>query len=230
MSKKEYKILIVEDEDAVRENIVKYLRLTYTHIFQASNGYEGYQIYSEQDLDLIITDIEMPKMDGLTFIEKVRDEDSILPIIVVSAYSDKEKLLRAVKLQLVDYIMKPMTRQVLGSLMQKIRKQEENNVSENVHVVLGMGYTFDTVNQILYHESKQIFITKQESVLLALFVSQKNKLLSSVDIFFHLHNDFDVEYSNGLVRNLIFKLRKILPEGMIKTVYGGGYILNVEEN
>lgn len=230
MSKKEYNILIVEDEDAVRENIVKYLRLTYTNIFQASNGYEGYQIYSEQDLDLIITDIEMPKMDGLTFIEKVRDEDSILPIIVVSAYSEKEKLLRAVKLQLVDYIMKPMTRQVLGSLMEKIRKQEENNISENVHVTLGMGYTFDTVNQILYHESKQIFITKQESVLLALLVSQKNKLLSSVDIFFHLHNDFDVEYSNGLVRNLIFKLRKILPEEMIKTVYGGGYILNVEED
>jgi len=230
MSKKEYTILIVEDEDTVRENIVKYLQLTYSKIYQASNGYDGYQVYCEQNLDLIITDIDMPKMDGLTFVEKVREEDSILPIIIVSAYSEKEKLLRAVKLQLVDYIIKPITRQVLGILMEKVRQQVENNKLENSCIILGRGYTFDMLNKVLYHESKQIFITKQESVLLALFISQKNKLLSSVDIFFHLHNDFDVEYSNGLVRNLIFKLRKILPEEMIKTVYGSGYILNIEED
>ena len=217
-------ILIVEDETAVRKNIVEYLKLSYEHIYEASNGLEAYEIYKSRALDLIITDIHMPKMDGLTLVEKIREEENDVPIIVVSAYSDQEKLLRAVKLRLVDYIIKPITRETLKTLMHKVHLLNDAGKKQKKHIDLGQGYVFEMKDKILYHNNEQIYLPKQQALLLELLISQKNCVLSSVDIFFHVYNN-EFEYSSGVVRNLVFKLRKIFPSEMIKNIYGGGYML-----
>ncbi len=224
----DYSILVVEDEIAVRQNIVAYLRLSYQHIFEASNGYEAYDVYRNHYLDLVITDINMPKMDGLTLVEKIREEDNNLPIIMVSAYSDREKLLRAVKLNLIDYIIKPITRKTLTDLIEKVQSLEQNNEETLNPIVLGHGFVFEATHKVLTCKGEMIFLTPQLTLLLEVLVLNKNRVLSSIDIFYHLHNVFDMEYSNGLVRNLIFKLRKIFPNEMIKNIYGGGYMFCVE--
>jgi len=173
MINSDHTILIVEDETAVRQNIVEYLKLSYTHIYEASNGLEAYEIYQSRALDLIITDIHMPKMDGLTLLEKIREEDNDLPIIIVSAYSDQEKLLRAVKLRLVDYIIKPITRQTLKTLMQKVHLLNDTEKKQKKHIDLGYGYVFEMKNKILYHNDEQIYLPKQQALLLELLISQK---------------------------------------------------------
>jgi DNA-binding response OmpR family regulator len=225
----DYSILVVEDEEAVRKNIVAYLQLTYKHIFEASNGYEAYTVYRKHYLDLIITDINMPRMDGLTLVEKIRKENNNLPIIMVSAYSDKDKLFRAVKLNLIDYIMKPISRKILIDLIEKVQNLEQNNEETLNPVVLGNGFVFETTYKVLSHRDEMILLTPQLTLLLEILVINKNRVLTSVDIFYHLHDAFEMEYSNGLVRNLVFKLRKIFPKEMIKNIYGGGYMLCVEE-
>ncbi|MBA1419559.1 MAG: response regulator [Epsilonproteobacteria bacterium] len=113
-----------------RGGVNRLAHISYKHIYEAANGLDAYEIYKNKALDLIITDIHMPKMDGLTLVEKIREERSDVPIIIISAYSDQEKLLRAVKLKLVDYIIKPITRKTLKELMQKVydlnnRKEEQ---------------------------------------------------------------------------------------------------------
>jgi DNA-binding response OmpR family regulator len=148
-----------------------------------------------------------------------------MPIIVVSAYSDQDKLLRAIKLNLVDYIVKPMTRKTLGELIHKVETLYKSREEKLNSIALGHGFIFESTYKNLIYENESIYLTLQEAALLNTLVLNKNRVLSPVDIFYDLHSDFDLEYSNGLVRNLVFKLRKILPKDMIKNVYGGGYML-----
>ncbi|MBA1419558.1 MAG: helix-turn-helix domain-containing protein [Epsilonproteobacteria bacterium] len=80
---------------------------------------------------------------------------------------------------------------------------------------------------ILYHEGKEIYLPRQQTLLLELLVMRKNSVLSSIDIFSHVYHD-EFEYNSGIVRNLVFKLRKIFPSEMIKNIYGGGYMLCID--
>lgn len=220
-------ILIVEDEVAVRKNIVAYLKLSYEHIYEASNGLEAYEVFKNKQLDLIITDIHMPKMDGLTFVEKIREEESDVPIIIISAYSDQEKLLRAIRLKLVDYIIKPLTRNSLKTLMQKVHTLKNTGEKKKNYIALGYGFVFEMNSKTLFADNQEIPLPKQQRVLLELLLIHKNSVLSSEDIFFKVYSS-ELEYSNGVVRNLVFKLRKIFPSEMIQNIYGGGYMLCID--
>jgi len=220
-------ILIVEDEMAVRNNIVAYLKLSCEHIYEASNGLEAYEVFKNKQLDLIITDIQMPKMDGLTLVEKIREEGSDVPIIIISAYSDQEKLLRAVKLKLVDYIIKPITRKSLKELMQKVYSLKNAVEKKKNYTALGHGFVFEMYSKTLYLNHQEVYLPKQQILLLELLTRRKNSVISSEDIFSHVYHN-ELEYSNGIVRNLVFKLRKIFPSEMIKNIYGGGYMLCVD--
>ncbi len=231
MSTREHTILIAEDEVGVRKNVAEFLSLSYKNVYEASDGLEAYDIYMEVAPDLIITDINMPGMDGLTLVEKIRETDANVPIIIVSAHSEKEKLLRAVKLNLVDYIIKPIERKTLKALIKKaLQKEDEAEGNVSKEVVLGEGFTFDPDNKILYRYGDRIDLTRHQRLLIDILVRHKNQIVAGEDIFFHVQADYTLEYNSATVRNLVKKIRKIFPEEMIKNVYGSGYSLTVQEN
>ncbi len=231
MENEKFSILVVEDEFYNRKNMVEYLHLYYTNIFEAENGLDAYEIYQERQPNLIITDISMPKMDGLELIEKIREQDDSTPIVIISAFSDQSKLLRAIKLKLIDYLIKPVTRESLKALLQKIKVQSETLLSKEVRrdIVLGDGFVFQEGSKILLHNNQYIKLTRSQATALDLLVKFRNKVVSSIDIFYYVQNDYSLEYSDRSVRNLILRIRKILPETMIENVYGRGYMLIVEE-
>ncbi len=119
MQKKNYTLLYVEDEDGTRVNIVKTLRLKYEKVLEASNGEEAYKLYKEHKVDLIISDLQMPKMDGVELVKKIRQEDNDTPVVIISAYSDKEKLQEMAKLNIVEYAIKPLSRARLKEILEK---------------------------------------------------------------------------------------------------------------
>lgn len=223
-------ILIAEDEEGVRKNIAEFLSLTCKNVYEAKDGLEAYALYKETAPDLIITDINMPGMDGLSLVEKIREFDKDLPIIIVSAHSEKEKLLRAVKLNLTDYIIKPIERKTLKTLIKKAFTEDET-VERAVKIVpLGEGFAFDHANKMLYRHESRVELTKHQRLLIDILVQQKNQVVSGTDIFFHVQDDYTLEYNSAAVRNLVKKIRKIFPDEMIKNVYGSGYTLIVQEN
>jgi len=130
MNKNNYTVLYVEDDTGVRNNMSEALVNRCNKVIAASNGEEAYTLYKDKKPDFIITDIEMPKMDGLELIEKIRKDNLEIPIIVLSAYTEKEKLMRAIKLDLVDYIQKPSSRvdlkDAIDSACKKLQKNEKN--------------------------------------------------------------------------------------------------------
>jgi len=218
-------ILLADDEEEIREDLALFLEYSGYQILQARNGKEAYQLYKENVFDLIITDIEMPKLSGLELVESIRQEDQEVPILIISGYSDKDKLLRAIKLNLVDYIIKPFTRDIMLSTVENIFIVQEQN--DEVLTIKGHRFKFLS-NKLIFNEQEYHLTVKQYKTL-KLLLKNSNMVLSPVDIYYHLNPMYNSEYSNASVRNIVKRLRTILPEGVIESIYAEGYRFNVDK-
>ena len=102
-------VLYAEDEVGIRENIADSLGYYVKEVLQASNGAEAFDLYESNKPDIILTDIHMPVLNGIEFVKKVRQIDRDIPIVMITAHTDKKYLLEAVELHMEKYIIKPMT-------------------------------------------------------------------------------------------------------------------------
>lgn len=118
-------IIIVEDEAPIREGMAKILQKInrdYEVAGTASDGKEGYKLISKLEPDLVIMDIQMPKMDGLTMLKKLRAENNHCKVIILSAYSDFNYAKQAIELDIENYLLKPIK---IPELKQALRQVEE---------------------------------------------------------------------------------------------------------
>src|SRR5881394_203529 len=100
-------ILIIDDEKAIRKTLTEILSYEGYKIDEASDGEEGLKKFSTTTYDVVLCDIKMPKMDGIEFLEKAREVNSDVPIIVISGHGNIETAVEAVKKGAFDYISKP---------------------------------------------------------------------------------------------------------------------------
>lgn len=115
---KNQRVLFVEDEELAREKLAKLLSKLFKEVISASNGLEGLEKYEKskitnEKIDLIISDINMPIMNGLEMLEKIREIDAIVPLIFTTARSESDNLLKAIDLNVSNYIMKPIDTMIL---------------------------------------------------------------------------------------------------------------------
>ena len=99
-------ILYAEDEIGIRENIADSLGYYVKEVYQANNGQEAFEIYEEKKPDIILSDIHMPILNGIEFVKKVRQTNRDIPIVMITAHTDKKYLLEAVELHMEKYIIK----------------------------------------------------------------------------------------------------------------------------
>ena len=112
-------VLYVEDDDDVREQLSQYLRRRVGKLLIAKNGVEGLEIYRTQQPDMIITDILMPLMDGLTMAAEIRATDTNIPIIVTTAFENSNYFLRSIEVGIDKYVVKPIDTNLLVSAIYK---------------------------------------------------------------------------------------------------------------
>lgn len=115
---KKLNILFVEDEQLAREKLAKLLNKLFNNVTLAQNGLEGYDAFlkakkNNKQIDLILSDINMPIMNGLEMIEKIREFDKDVPVIYTTARSESENLLRAINSNVSHYVIKPIDTQDL---------------------------------------------------------------------------------------------------------------------
>lgn len=139
-------ILYLEDEDTIRKETSGILQKFFKNVYTAANGQEGLELYLkyQESIDIIITDLNMPKMDGISFMIQVRIKDKRIPILVSTAFSDTENIIKSIKLKVADYILKPMqlttTLKIILNILSEINnikliKQQKNEL-ESFQAVL----------------------------------------------------------------------------------------------
>ncbi|MDH5465007.1 MAG: response regulator, partial [Thiovulaceae bacterium] len=146
-------ILYIDDEEAIRRNAVEYLNFHFREVHEASDGLQGYEVYKNISPDVIITDIQMPKLNGLEMIQKIRQTDQSTKIIVATAFLDPEYLLLAVELGLIKYLIKPITEDKLMPVLKRCLKfiEERNSIFK-----IDCKRRFDLFNRTLFEEDQQI--------------------------------------------------------------------------
>ncbi|WP_324171921.1 response regulator transcription factor [Sulfurimonas sp.] len=214
-------ILIAEDESELREYLKEYLELFFKNIFIAKCGKEAYEIYLQKKPDIIISDINMPNLDGLSMVQQIRESDNETNIIIMSAHSDRDKLLKAVELRLVKYLIKPINSQnlkdILFELTQKLRISKKR-------IYLNSNVYWDKVSRTLFQNDEQIYLKEKELLLFQLLCSKTNQIFTAKEIFEYLYKDQNnKDFSEYSITSFIKRLRVKLPQNLIQNEYGAGY-------
>lgn len=220
-------ILIIEDEQEASEQYEKMLKKFVKNIYIANDGLEGISLYNKYNPDIIISDITMPYLSGLDLVKKIRETDSKTKIILLTAYSEQEKLLDAIKLNLESYLIKPVDREELKKVIYDISSKLESNSI----IKLIDGYSWDNLNNILLDKvNKQVKLTKNELVILKLLGSKPEEFFSLEQILDFVYNDNkkSKEDDSGRLRTTISRLKNKLSSEIVESVYGFGYRLNLK--
>ncbi len=221
-----YKILFVEDEQAIRENYVTYLKMLFSEVYEAENGEKAYELYKLKKPDIMIIDINIPKLNGLDLLEKIRENDYSTKAIILTAYTDKSFLLKAAELKLTKYLVKPVTRKDLKEAIDlTINELLRFNVIAIQKIDLSDEYSWNFQLRELKHHNRIVELTNKEKILLGLLFSHKNRVFTYDEISEYVWGYDDSITLNGL-KNIVKRLRKKLPEDTILNIFNEGYKIN----
>ena len=214
-------ILIVDDEKLLRDVVKEYCLNDNYNVYEAENGLEALQTLEKENIDLIVLDIMMPKMDGYTFFKQMKEKENI-PTIVLSARGEEYDKLLGFDLGIDDYLTKPFSPRELMARIKAILKRSNNLVEDNIFVYQGIKIDFK--GRVLYIDNKEVYLTPKEFDLLTYFVKNPNtaitrdQLLNKVWGYDYFGDDRTIDSHIKILRNNLGKYRDL-----IITIRGVGY-------
>lgn len=222
---KNYTILYVEDDINVQKNIAEYLNRLFKEVYVASDGKEGLALYNKHSPDGMLLDVDIPFISGLELAKEIRKTDKKVSIIMLTAYAEQDKLLKATELKLIKYLVKPVDLNNFKEALELMAQEIAENYNEYEH--LYEGFRWHKAQKSLYNNSEKIVLGAKEQTLLGLLVKSRGSSVSFSTIMAEVWADeFEKEISFNSVKNLVSSLRKKLPENSITSVYSQGYMLN----
>ena len=220
---KNIKILYVEDDEIARENGVEYLQNFFEQIYEASDAIKALQLYEKYRPDIIITDIQMPKLNGLEFVKKIRQKDKKTQIIIITAFCDRDYLLKAIELQLVKYLVKPVKeKEFEEALFLCVNSLQEDN--SNI-IKLDDNSYFDTFNKNLVIKNEIIKLRTKEILFLELLIKNKNRYVSYEEIENYVWSDSVM--TKDALKTLVKNLKTKIPKDLIMNLTNSGYKIDV---
>lgn len=220
------RILIVEDEKKIANFIKRGLKEEGYAVDSAYDGEEGHFIARTSDHDLIILDLMLPKMDGITLCKKLRKDNIRVPIIMLTAKDTVKDKVAGLDSGADDYITKPFAfEELLARVRAALRKKEAQPGS----TLKAGGLTLDLASHKAYRDGKEIILTAKEYALLEYLMRNAGKVVTRTMISEHVW-DIDFDTFTNVIDVYINYLRNKIDSGykekLIKTVRGRGYILS----
>lgn len=223
-------LLYAEDDQETRENYAFVLEQYFHKVYTAKNGKEALSIYKEKKPNVLLLDISMPLVDGLTVAKEVRLHNETIPIIMLTAHSDHDKLLKAVNLKLEAYLIKPIDSLILNNtmlnLIAKMTSKDMVNLKDN--------FNWDKINLDLYYKHKHIKLTKKESLLVKHLGTAAGNYFLRDDIILSVWHDEipDNTHDNKLIQlvyrvNAKIALNSDSNTPLIENSYSLGYKLTL---
>ena len=218
-----YSILFIEDEKEIRDNYTRYLKRHFMNVYEAIDGEEGYEIYKNKKPEIMILDINLPKINGLELLRKIRLTDQSVKVIMLTAYSDTKYLLDAVELKLVKYLVKPITRKDLKLALDiAVKEFSSFNVVQKKIITLKSGYNWDCEQEVFFNQGVEISLTNKEKKIVTLLFSKPGQVFTYDDIIAEVWDSIEGDKLDPL-KTLIKNIRKKLPKDTINNVFGVGY-------
>lgn len=224
------KILLVEDDPNFGTVLKDYLTLNDYDVTHAKDGLEGLIMFKNDDFDLCILDVMMPRKDGFTLAKDIRQTDSDVPIIFLTAKTMKEDVLKGYQVGADDYLNKPFDSEVLLLKIKAIlqRKESEQNVHEDTHEFnIGKFHFNSKLRHLTFNGEEAQKLSPKESKLLKMLASYKNDLMPRELALTKIWRD-DNYFTSRSMDVYIAKLRKYLkqdPEVEILNIHGEGFRL-----
>ena len=221
-SLKEKTLLIVEDDESTLNSLHKDLSLYVKEVHSASNTYDALFLFNKYENDIVLSDIQVPGIDGLSFIEKIKRIKKDTYCIVMTAFNNEVYLDRAVEVGISLYLKKPIDMdEILVSVASFCLKEKEKDTA----IVLGQSYSYDLVKNIILKDNKSINLTKKELLVMALLLKNKDSYVSFEVLEQVVWQD---DASSDAIRMVILGLRKKLFSSLIENRKGLGYRINLE--
>jgi DNA-binding response OmpR family regulator len=224
------KILLVEDDTNLGYVIKDNLELSGYEVVLCEDGEIGWNTFSKTAFDVCVLDIMLPKKDGISLAEAIREKNHWIPIIFLTAKGMKEDKIAGFKVGADDYMTKPFSIEELTLrievCLKHIRKKEEDTQTKKNENIFSLGtYQFDYPNLSLIHSKETLVLTQKEAEVLRLFCLNPNKVLKREEILKPIWGN-DSYFSGRSLDVFISKIRKYLQYDTsieITNVHGVGF-------
>ncbi|WP_281951567.1 response regulator transcription factor [Nitrosophilus kaiyonis] len=222
---KNLSILYAEDEDSIREMLKDVLKNDFKKFITAKDGVEALSKFKESKFDIVITDIEMPKMDGLALASEIKKISKNTPVILLTAYSEKERLFKAIDVGITKYLVKPFAPDKLIDIICEIAKKE---LELDKKLKLNENLYYDKIKKDVFtNDGKRVHLTKKELQFLELLIKNRNRVVTLEEIENIIWSD--EAFSEAALRALVKRVRQKTSKELIKNFPGVGYRLEIKK-
>ena len=219
------KILVIEDEKNIQNIIKEFLESAKYEVNTADDGLEGINLIQNNNYDLVLLDIMMPKIDGFVVCEMIR-KNSNVPIIILTALTDEESQLKGFDKLADDYITKPFSMPVVLKHIEEILRRTEN-INKKVDVLKYKNISLNIENYDVFVDNQKVALTFREFEILKLLLENQGKVFTRDNILNSIWN-YDYFGDDKIVNTHIKNIRKKLGYDYIETVRGVGYRIDKE--
>ena len=212
------KILLLEDNKKLNETITKRLKLKNYNVISFTDGSDAYENITE-GFSCFILDINVPNIDGINILKKIREYYKIVPVIIISASVELDMIKQSYDFGCNDYLKKPFFIDELEIKIEKLCNIQDSKIyfDENSY--------FDFKSATVVIDNEETRLTKKEKLLINLFLSKKNQVITYESIENYVWEGSFVSLES--IRSLIRRVRKILNKEYIHTVVDTGYLFKI---
>ena len=235
--KETYHVLVVEDDEQIRDGIEIYLKSQGYEVSKAADGIEGLAVLKEKEVHLAIIDVMMPRMDGIHMVMRLRKEYDF-PVIMLSAKSEEVDKIMGLNMGADDYVTKPFQPlELLARVNSHLRRYKRflemtgqgNEAPENVYRIGGIELNEDTKEVLV--DGEQVKMTPMEFKILALLMRSPGRVFSAEEIYERVWNERAINTDTVMVH--VRKIREKIEYNpkepkYLKVVWGVGY--KIEKN
>ncbi len=215
-------ILVVEDHTTVADNMRRFLELEQYSVSVARDGNEGLEKAMTQPVDLLILDINLPGMDGYVLCKMLREHGKTMPILMLTARSKQQEMIKGLNLGADDYLTKPFD---LDVLLARVRALLRRQSPEKSPVLKAGKFSVDTNTMEVSKGKKKIALSPKEYALFEYLMRNKGVAQDRPSILAHVWGDSDGFMFSQTVDVHVAFLRRKLGKEAIHTVPGKGYLV-----
>jgi DNA-binding response OmpR family regulator len=221
------RVLLCEDEADAREILGFYLDTIFDEVVVAQDGQEGLDAYKKsletgEKFDLVLTDLKMPNLDGMSMLEAIYAIDPKQNFIIVSAYRDEDKLHRSLNLRVLGYFLKPLN---VDNIMEMLRKAKDEVLREKENLVeIAPHIRYNLSTQLLYRNGKVIKLSPQETQVLDILIRSRGTIVESDRFKKALWGTTDK--ADSTFRAIMKRLKdKLEEDDFVRSYKGKGYMV-----